>query len=107
MTAADGVNAFEAVWWPVLGAALLIRSLQSPVPWRLPGVIAAISLFVFGVSDVIELWSKAWWRPWWLLVMKGICLITLAICGSIWWRLRRRWPRGLSQDHIGIASGDS
>ena len=35
-----------------------------------------LSLFLifFGISDFIEMNTGAWWKPWWLLIWKAICL---------------------------------
>ncbi|MDF3130036.1 hypothetical protein P0Y35_12585 [Kiritimatiellaeota bacterium B1221] len=42
--------------------------------------ITGVTLVIFGLSDLIELQTGAWWRPWELLAMKGFCLITFLGC---------------------------
>ena len=67
-------NLCEAGLWFLIAAVLMIR----PVPklartiwrWLLPAAFA-----VFGVSDLIEAGTGAWWHPWWLLVMKAACVL--------------------------------
>ena len=49
--------------------------------WLLPACFA-----VFGLSDVIEAETGAWWHPWWLFVMKALCV--LGFLGA--WRASRQ-----------------
>ena len=47
--------------------------------------LAAVFSFVgFGISDFVEITTGVWWRPWWLLALKAICLLTIAL---VMWRL--------------------
>lgn len=41
----------------------------------------------FGISDFIEIATGAWYRPWWLLLLKGMSLTTIAAC---MWRIYQR-----------------
>jgi hypothetical protein len=50
-------------------------------------VQVACVLVAFGFSDVVEIQTGAWWRPWWLLVWKGACL--LAMLGMWWYRPKK------------------
>jgi len=65
-------NYLEACLWGAISASFIVYAIA-----RRGGatcLIAAVALFFFGVSDVIETRTGAWWRPWWLLVWKGGCL---------------------------------
>ena len=42
-------------------------------------MIAAVTFCAFGVSDIVEVETGAWWRPWWLLVWKGLCIVVLLV----------------------------
>lgn len=64
-------NAIEAAWWIGLGAVLLVRPLRNDS--RRHRRMLAACLVVFGASDLIEIWSGAWWRPSWLAVLKIGC----------------------------------
>ncbi|MEZ5941673.1 MAG: hypothetical protein R3C18_09790 [Planctomycetaceae bacterium] len=48
--------------------------------------ILAIAFLLFSVSDVIEIQTGAWWKPVWLMLLKGSCIATFA-----WglWRYRQ------------------
>ena len=81
-------NVVEAAFWIVLGVAMLITSAR-PAP-RWPWVLAGITFIAFGVSDIVETRTGAWWRPWWLLAWKAACLFVLAALALRWWRTRSR-----------------
>ena len=38
------------------------------------GILLAIILILFGISDFVEMATGAWWQPWWLLAWKGLCV---------------------------------
>lgn len=78
MDAAAWFNAVEAGLWIVI--AVIVR-----VQWR--GWALPIVLIAFGVSDVIEISSGAWYRPWWLLAWKVLCVAAISWLG---WRLLRQ-----------------
>lgn len=70
-------NQFEAGFWFFIALVLVLfyrRELPQPWVWLLP-----LSFAVFGVSDVIELDTGAWWRPWWLCVMKVACVLVFLL----------------------------
>jgi len=82
-------NQFEAALWFAISAVLLFKwgtfkSRPRPFSLSLPFAFA-----VFGVSDVIESHTGAWWDPWWLLVMKAGCVIVFFLA----WRKYRRSKR--------------
>ena len=90
MSDVDAINVFELVWWPVLALVVAARSRQATLPWRRLGFVTAFWLILFGLSDGVELTTKAWWKPWWLLVWKGACLTALVACAVARMRLKRR-----------------
>ncbi len=70
-------NQFEAGFWFLIALVLVLfyrRKLPRPWAWLLP-----LSFAVFGVSDVIELDTGAWWRPWWLGAMKVACVLVFLL----------------------------
>lgn len=84
-------NYVEAALWLTLAAGTAaavglgrISSRRAPV-----AILAAATLAAFGVSDLVETPTGAWWRPWWLLGWKAACVATFGWCGVIW---RRRGP---------------
>lgn len=88
MTVVDGINAFEVVWWIGCGVFVFVKSLRAESPHRGRGLLSAVTLVLFGLSDVVELQTGAWWRPWWLLAGKAGCIAILVTCAAIHFRGR-------------------
>ena len=81
-------NAVEAVWWSVVAVALAFR----PTPpraggyrWGLVAVLAA-----FAASDVWELKTGAWWRPWPLCALKFACGGGGSLLALLWFWAERK-----------------
>ncbi len=69
-------NAIEAVVWWVLGLCMLTAAVWKK-PQRRNIIIVGIILILFGLSDIVEISTGAWWRPLWLLAWKAFCAATL------------------------------
>lgn len=79
-------NYIESVLWFVISAILTTQTLRkSNSRYFKLLVVSSLTFFLFGISDVIEANTGAWWRPWWLLLLKIICVISLLGC-FIWYR---------------------
>ncbi|MFH1748764.1 MAG: hypothetical protein ABIG44_17145 [Planctomycetota bacterium] len=57
---------------------------------RMQLILAAVAFAVFGVSDLIEVRTGTWARPWWLLVMNAACLAVLLPLLVVYLRSRRK-----------------
>ena len=70
------INLAEAVLWGTLAVAVLVAA---AVRRRLTprAILLVVALAAFGLSDVVETDTGAWWRPWWLLAWKGACVALL------------------------------
>jgi hypothetical protein len=79
-------NYAEAAFWWLLSLLFLVRAVRGEHRWRQDQFILAIAFAGFGLSDLIEVGTGAWWRPWWLLALKTVCL--LAIVRLLW----KLWP---------------
>jgi hypothetical protein len=75
-------NSFEALFWMVIGVFVFLKSRFNETNRRL-GSIASVWFVLFGLSDVWEVFSGAWWRPWPLFVLKAACVIALITCGIL------------------------
>jgi len=82
----DAYNAFEAALWAMLAVVVAIRYRHAVAGLRRVAAIASVLLVLFAISDVIEMQTGAWWRPWPLLLLKGICLVGLIWCFRSLWR---------------------
>lgn len=85
-------NLIEAGLWALIGLGLITSAIwrkQSSVHKR-QSVIAGLTLLAFGLSDVVETQTGAWWRPWWLFAWKAGCVLTLMILLGLYLRDKRR-----------------
>ncbi len=67
-------NYIEAGFWSSFGVVATLglwRQARRLTPFSL---IAGSVLILFGLSDLVEARTGAWWRPWWLLLWKAVCL---------------------------------
>ena len=69
-------NYAEAGLWILMGIGFGVQGLRSAVGRR-RNLLLSITLIAFGVSDIVEAGTGAWWRPWWLLAWKGVCVVML------------------------------
>ena len=86
----DDWNRVEAALWFAFAALCSIRTAMTVRDRRGGFALLAAAFAVFGVSDLIEAETGAWWRPWWLAAMKVACLVALGI--GVRRLLRRRRP---------------
>lgn len=98
----DG-NLIEALVWWVVAVVLWMRRRREGADVRRVLLILAVAFAVFGVSDLIEARTGAWWRPWWLLVIKACCVGVL-VWGFHGWHRRLRMA-GAGVKEIGGGSG--
>ena len=81
------LNSIEAGMWIALGLGAAVQALRFRGPVRRDLVVLAIDLIAFGISDIIETRTGAWWRPWWLLAWKAACVFAFL------WLLKRHVTR--------------
>jgi hypothetical protein len=80
MTAEELFNYCEAVLWFVLGVVVVIAARKQSAAVRRKASVAFVAFLAFGVSDLIEVRTGAWWTPWWLFVLKAACVLVLVGC---------------------------
>ena len=73
-------NYFEAGFWFVIAVALFLGTSRAEPRVKRVGVVALLAVSVFGISDLIEAQTGAWWRPWWLFFIKAACVLVFADC---------------------------
>jgi hypothetical protein len=59
--------------------------------------MAAGTFVLFGASDLIEVRTGAWWRPWWLLAWKAACVFALIVLLVGYYRASGRGPADRSE----------
>ncbi len=76
-------NLCEGVLWVSIAAALIYRASKNGSPCKL-AVGAALSFALFGISDFIEMGTRAWYSPWPLLALKVACVVSLLAHLYLW-----------------------
>jgi hypothetical protein len=89
-------NYIEAGLWTTISAAFFVHAILSR--GRAQSLVAVITFLAFGISDVVEATTGAWWRPWWLLVWKGTCLVVFAVLLARY-VITRRTARPAASNH--------
>ena len=80
MTIASIFNYCEAVLWFTISLIVGLRLKKTDVKLKKIAVQTSISFFFFGISDLIEANTGAWWIPWWLLLLKALCILSFVYC---------------------------
>lgn len=70
-------NYIEAGIWGIFALTFGVRAARESGGDRLRSVGAALTFFFFGLSDIVEVWTGAWWRPWWLFLWKASCVTSM------------------------------
>lgn len=74
------INLAEAALWIGMGTGVLVWLLTVKAGrTQRAGLLAvlALVLIAFGISDLVETQTGAWWRPWWLLAWKILCVAAM------------------------------
>ena len=79
MTYVEAFNAIEAAWWIALAILIAMKDLGVTALRGWPRAVLVIALMMFGVSDIIEIWTGAWWRPASLMLFKIVCIVAFII----------------------------
>jgi hypothetical protein len=86
----ETVNFLEAALWGVIGFAFLVAAIRFSAGRRSQCAVLAIAFIAFGASDIVEAHTGAWWRPWWLLLWKGACVVMLLVHFAKYIQARRQ-----------------
>jgi hypothetical protein len=81
-------NQCEAWVWLRIAILLGARAISPGHRPTAVGVSSIAVLVAFGLSDLVEARTGAWWRPWWLLVWKASCLAALSLLAYAHFRNR-------------------
>jgi hypothetical protein len=70
-----------------------VYALRSEKRFRPTLLLLAVTLAVFGASDLVESRTGAWWKPWWLFVWKAICVLALLFGFLRYYRAKKSKPQ--------------
>lgn len=74
-------NIFEFFLWQFFAVVSAWYAVRKS---RVLAMALAFAFMFFGISDLVENQTGAWWTPWWMLLWKGTCLLSLVY---LIWRL--------------------
>lgn len=84
-------NIAEAALWFAFALLLARRARASGFrSLRRVYAVAAMLFMFFGLSDLVETRTGAWWQPAWLLAWNVVCVTGLAACLVAGRRIRHR-----------------
>jgi hypothetical protein len=86
-------NRIEAAFWGAIAVTMVVAAVRKTGTVRMDCAIAAVTFAIFGLSDLVETRTGAWWRPWWLLVWKGVCVLIFLALFVRYARRRRANPQ--------------
>jgi hypothetical protein len=95
-------NAIEIGIWLAFAIGFLVAAFKHRAQLRRRCLFAAVTFLFFGVSDAVELYTGAWWKPWWLLTWKALCVISLLALyvDNVLLRVRRSKPRSTNAEAL-------
>ncbi len=70
-------NYIEAGIWGVFAVGFGMAAFKETAKRRSHRLIAAITFLLFGLSDIVEVQTGAWWHPWWLFLWKSSCVFSM------------------------------
>lgn len=70
-------NYIEAIIWFIFALGFLIVAGQNSSKITKQHYLASINFFLFGISDIVEVQTGAWWHPWWLFLWKSGCIFMM------------------------------
>ncbi|MEA5576690.1 hypothetical protein [Anabaena sp. UHCC 0451] len=74
-------NYIEAVLWGLFALGFIVYSYKqdSHIAKR-KNQITALIFLLFGLSDIVEVQTGAWWKPWWLFLWKASSVLGFIVC---------------------------
>jgi len=79
-------NVIEGVFWVVFSLPFWWGLLRRGEKQRKFCGFGGVVFVLFAGTDFWEAQTGAWWRPWWLLAGKGICIAGIIII--VFWYIR-------------------
>jgi len=66
------LNLVEGAMWIAIGIGVLSCARRVPL-----NLLLVMTLIAFGVSDFVETRTGGWYKPWWMLLWKTACVVTI------------------------------
>lgn len=81
-------NLAEGIFWAAAAGVIFWRARKN-ARVRGIGIGASLTFALFGVSDFIEVETRAWYTPWWLFALKAACVLSLAVHLALFLRAKK------------------
>ncbi len=81
-------NLFEAILWFALGMILALRSRVVAQRFKRLCLVTGITFFVFGTTDICEIYTRAWFKPPALFALNASCVIALLLCSITYYKIK-------------------
>ena len=93
-------NLVEGIVWITISIILLTRIRHFPEHKDIL-ILGASAFFLFGLTDFVEIYTRSWHDPLWLLAWNGVCILVLLSCLVTYLRRQRRAQQGgaLNEGH--------
>jgi hypothetical protein len=82
-------NIGEGLFWILLGTGFGVSFALTRAKDKKTRAVAMLLFVVFGMSDFVEATTGAWWRPWWLLCWKALCVAGLTMMTLRYWHRKK------------------
>ncbi len=104
--AAQYFNFFEGILWFIIGFIIFRKSRDKRyLPIQKTLFVLSLFFYLFGVSDFIEMSTGAWWRPWWLLLMKVSCGVAFTVLFRVWYVFEKSKMPAIKSNRILAVAG--
>lgn len=90
------LNLLEAMLWISIACIFLVR-LRHTKQNRDLSIACVVAFALFGVSDFIEIRTRAWYQPVSLFILKAVCVLTFVTVFIIYRRRQKDRPDKTSQ----------
>ena len=90
------LNVFEAAIWIVMATWLLYLALRGRSNLKNAFLVFSVTLYLFGISDIVETQTGAWYKPLGLFMLKSVCVLLIAGCLYVLFRNRSECERVLN-----------
>jgi len=89
-------NVFEAAIWFTMATWFLYLALRRRSTLKKAFLVFSVTLYFFGVSDIIETQTGAWYKPFGLFMLKAVCVLCISGCLYVLFRNRPECERVLN-----------
>jgi glucose uptake protein GlcU len=84
------INLFEAMLWFAIGMILAYQSRFVAHRFKRLCLVTGITFFMFGLTDIWEIFTRAWFKPPALFVLNAFCVIVLLLCSITYYRRNKQ-----------------